>query len=98
MERDSVNRRVVDPPRYFRSLDHRMRSDASRMAECASGADPVDARGTQGTCCRISGTLLCLYSFFVLDLTTPSLTPRKYGHHPIGPFSLILLSHSIEAL
>ena len=41
--RDSVNRRVVDPPRYFQPLivDHRMRSDlgASRMDESASGAD-----------------------------------------------------------
>ena len=42
--RDSVNRRVVDPPRYLWPLsiaDHRMRSGGLRMPESTSGADPV---------------------------------------------------------
>ena len=84
------NRRVVDPPRYFQPLsivNHRMRSDlgASRMDESASGADLVGARGTQGTCCGISGyTPPCLCSFFVYF--TPSW-PRLHATPQGGTLS-----------
>ena len=89
--RDSVNRRVVDPPRYFQLLsiaDHRMRSGGLRMAESASSADPVGTQGTQGTCCRVSGALSCLCSFFVYLPNAKEMPPSP--DWSILPHSLVL--------